>query len=104
MGGAAVALAVANTCRTLQRSVCRGAWQLQATSRPVPDVWPARLRDDDRRCGVHRMHMHASTYDRPDSWSTACFVLDQLAVTDGCVMAFSDPREGQLSVDRILTR
>src|SRR2546430_15310867 len=77
------ALAVADARRTRQRSVC-----VATASGPELAVAAARkaVRSHQRGTGMCpsiRVHLHASTYDKPDFWSAACFVLDQLAGT-GC--------------------
>jgi 3-oxoacyl-[acyl-carrier-protein] synthase-3 len=77
------ALAVADARRTRQRSVC-------VATESGPELAAAAARKAVRShqavtgiCPSIRVHLHASTYDKPDFWSAACFVLDQLAVT-GC--------------------
>lgn len=77
------ALAVSDARRTRQRSVC-----VATASGPELAVAAARkaVRSHQLVTGMWpsiRVHLHASTYDKPDFWSAACFVLDQLAVT-GC--------------------
>jgi 3-oxoacyl-[acyl-carrier-protein] synthase-3 len=77
------ALAVADARRTRQRAVC-----VATESGPELAVAAARKALGSHRavtgmCPSIRVHLHASTYDKPDFWSAACFVLDQLAVT-GC--------------------
>lgn len=76
------ALAVADARRTRQRSVC-----VSAESGPELAVQAARkaLRDHELDTGERpaiRAHLHASSYDKADFWSAACFVLNELAVTD----------------------
>ena len=77
------ALAVADARRTRQRAVC-----VASASGPELAAAAARqaIETHQRVAGRSpsiRVHLHASTYDKPDFWSAACFVLDQLAVS-GC--------------------
>jgi 3-oxoacyl-[acyl-carrier-protein] synthase-3 len=80
------ALAVADARRTRQRSVC-------VAGAPGPElaVRTGRvvLRRDELETGLPApigVHLHASTYDKPDYWSAACFVLDQRSLAE-CAMA-----------------
>jgi 3-oxoacyl-[acyl-carrier-protein] synthase-3 len=79
------ALTVADARRTRQRSVC-----VATASGPELAAAAARKAVHSHQrvtgmCPAIRVHLHASTYDKPDFWSAACFVLDQLAVT-GCAL------------------
>lgn len=79
------ALAVADARRTRQRSVC-----VADASGPELAVGAGReaLRSHELATGEPAftgLHLHASTYDRPDHWSVACFVLNQLAIANGSI-------------------
>jgi 3-oxoacyl-[acyl-carrier-protein] synthase III len=76
------ALAVADACRTHQRSVC-------VAGAPGPELavragWVA-LRRYELAIGLPvpiGVRPHASSYDKPDDWSAACFVLDQRSLAE----------------------
>lgn len=77
------ALSAADARRTRQRSVC-----VSDQSGPVLAVSAAReaVRGHERATGLPPVigaHLHAQMFDKPDFWSGACYVLDQLGVT-GC--------------------
>lgn len=77
------AVSTADARRTRQRSVC-----VSEDSGPVLAVLAAReaVLGHERVTGlppVIDVHLHAQMYDKPDFWSAACYVLDQLGVT-GC--------------------
>lgn len=81
------ALAVVDARRTRQRFVC-----VADVSGPGLVVRAGRkeLRCHELATGESAsigLHLHASTCDRPDYWSPACFVLNQLAIAN-CGMAW----------------
>lgn len=76
-------VSTADARRTRQRSVC-----VSDDSGPDLAVSAAReaLSGHERMIGrppVIGAHLHAQMFDKPDFWSAACYVLDQLGVT-GC--------------------
>lgn len=76
-------VSTADARRTRQRSVC-----VSEDSGPKLAVSAAReaVSGHERLTGqppVIGAHLHAQMFDKPDFWSAACYVLDQLGVT-GC--------------------
>lgn len=79
-------LALADARRTRQRSVCVASVSGPELAAQAGKVAVRRYELETGQPAVIGIHLHASTYDKPDYWSAACFVLNQIGVTE-CVMA-----------------